>query len=439
MTVGKITKSGSISVVLTVTDSRGYTARSSQTITVIPYANPKVSSVSVRRTNDIEAEMQLIFSGSISAISVNGTQKNSVQYVRYQYKLTSEATYSSYYSILSSTTRSGTSFSFTNLELCNLDSGASYDFHLQIQDRLYSASSLDLYFVIPQGTPLVALRKQKVGINTPAPEAALDVVGDVKVSGKMTAGSVVASSLSGTLPVSNVSGTLPVSKGGTGSTTIAGAIAMLINSETISPKVVNIGSNQYYTSSAHGINMNNSDIVGANGIYFLDACDSAGEGINFYRGADTWDRLYSYAGTLYYAPNQATATHPGTRYTVYHSGGSTIPVSKGGTGGTTAATARSGLGIACTALYSGTLTTGSTTVNYGSYKAYIIVGQPTSSSSRCAITLPAGVITTSSVHYQFADETNYYSFNLYYSGTTLTVQYRNRSSSGQILAIYGVN
>lgn len=87
MTVGKITKSGSISVVLTVTDSRGYTARSSQTITVIPYANPKVSSVSVRRTNDIEAEMQLIFSGSISAISVNGTQKNSVQYVRYQYKL----------------------------------------------------------------------------------------------------------------------------------------------------------------------------------------------------------------------------------------------------------------------------------------------------------------------------------------------------------------
>lgn len=439
MTVGKITKSGSVSVILTVTDSRGYTASSSQTITVIPYTKPKVSSVSIRRTNDIEAEMQLIFSGSISAISVNGTQKNSVQYVRYRYKLTSDATYSSYYSILSSTTRSGTSFNYSNLELCNLDAEASYDFHLQIQDRLYSASSLDLYFVIPQGTPLVALRKMKVGINTPTPEAALDVVGDVKVSGKLTAGSVSASSLSGTLPVSNVSGTLPVSKGGTGATSIAGAISMLINSETISPKVVNIGANQYYTSSAHGINMNNSDIVGANGLYFQDAADSAGEGINFYRGTGTWDRLYAYAGVLYFAPNQASATHPGTRYTVYHSGGATIPVSKGGTGGTTAATARRGLGIACTALFSGTLTTGSTTVNYGSYKAYIIIGQPTSSSSRCAITLPAGVITTSAVQYQFADETNYYSFNLYYSGTTLTVQYRNRSSSGQILAIYGVN
>lgn len=104
--------------------------------------------------------------------------------MRYRYKLTSETSYSGYYSILSSTTRSGTSFSFSNLELCNLDAGASYDFHLQIQDRLYSASSLDLYFVIPQGTPLVALRKMKVGINTPTPEAALDVVGDVKVSGQ---------------------------------------------------------------------------------------------------------------------------------------------------------------------------------------------------------------------------------------------------------------
>lgn len=439
MTVGKIMKSGSVTVTLTVTDSRGYTASISETIIVIAYAKPKLSSVTLRRTNEIEAEMQLKFNGTISAISVDGTQKNSVQYVRYRYKLTSETSYSGYYSILSSTTRSGTSFSFSNLELCNLDAGASYDFHLQIQDRLYSASSLDLYFVIPQGTPLVALRKMKVGINTPTPEAALDVVGDVKVSGQMTAGSVAAVSLSGTLPVSNVSGTLPVSKGGTGATTIAGAIAMLINSETISPKIVNIGANQYYTSSAHGINMNNSDIVGANGLYFQDAADSAGEGINFYRGTDTWDRLYAYAGVLYFAPNQASATHPGTRYTVYHSGGATIPVSKGGTGSTTAAGARSGLGIACTALFSGTLTTGSTTVNYGSYKAYIIVGQPTSSSSRCAITLPAGVITTSAVHYQFADETNYYSFNLSYSGTTLTVQYKNRSSSGQILAIYGVN
>lgn len=185
ITVGKIAKSGSVTVTLTVTDSRGYTASVSKTITVIAYAKPKLSSVTLRRTNEIEAEMQLKFNGSISAISVDETQKNSVQYARYRYKKTSETSYSSYTSILSSTTRSGTSFSFSNLELCNLDAGASYDFHLQIQDRLYSLSSLDVYFVVPQGTPLIALRKKKVGINTPNPQATLDVGGDISVSGQI--------------------------------------------------------------------------------------------------------------------------------------------------------------------------------------------------------------------------------------------------------------
>lgn len=183
LSVGKIDKSGSVTVTLTVTDSRGYTASVSQTITVIPYAKPKVSSVTLRRTNDIEAEMQLKFSGSISAVTVDGTQKNSVVYVRYRYKKTSESSYGSYTSIYSGTTKSGTSFSYSNLELCSLDANSSYDFHLQIQDKLYSLSSLDLYFTVPQGTPLIALRKKKVGINTPDPQATLDVDGNIHMNG----------------------------------------------------------------------------------------------------------------------------------------------------------------------------------------------------------------------------------------------------------------
>lgn len=151
ITVGKIAKSGSVTVTLSVTDSRGYTAETSQTVTVIPYTKPKISSITLRRTNDIEAEMQLKFSGSISAVTVDGSQKNSVVYVRYRYKKTSESSYGSYTSIYSGTTKSGTSFSYSNLELCSLDANSSYDFHLQIQDKLYSLSSLDLYFTVPQG------------------------------------------------------------------------------------------------------------------------------------------------------------------------------------------------------------------------------------------------------------------------------------------------
>lgn len=432
-----VSKAGTLDVVVTATDSRGYTVSSKQQITVIAYAKPKVSAITLRRTNDIEAEMQLVFNGSISPITVSGTQKNSLKYVQYRYKLTSESSYGSYTSILSSVTQNGTGFSYSNLELCSLDANSSYDFHVYIRDQLNTLSSVSLYFTVPQGTPLVALRKQKVGINTPNPEAAFHVVGDAKIEGTVNAQTVTAASLSGTLPVSNVSGTLPISKGGTGATTAAAAITNIINGRTIAPQVINVTGSRYWIDGIYGINMQNSDIIGINGLYFLDAVDSEGEGINFYRSSTTWDRLYSYAGTLYYAPNVATNTHPGTRYTVYHSGGATIPISKGGTGATTAAAARTNLGITCTSLYSGSLSSGSTTFNYGNYKAYIIVGNPTTSASKMSIIVPKGMITTSDVSWQIADEGYFRVFKLKYSGTTVTMTIGN--GYGYITNVYGIN
>lgn len=437
--LGAVAKSGTLDVVVTATDSRGYTVSKTQQITVIAYAKPKVSSLTLRRTNDIEAEMQLTFNGTISAVSVSGTQKNSLLYVRYRYKLTSASSYGSYTSILSSVTKSGTSFSFSNLELCSLDANSSYDFHLQIRDQLNSLSSVDLYYVVPQGTPLVALRKKKVGINTPDPEAALDVVGDAKVSGTVTATTVTATTLNGSLAPSKLSSAVTIAKGGTGATTAAAACTNLISGQTIAPKVINVTGSQYWIDGVYGINMQNSDIIGINGLYLLDAVDSQGEGINFYRSSTTWDRLYSHSGTLYYAPNVATDTHPGTRYTVYHSGGATIPLSKGGTGGTTAAAARTNLGITATSLYSGTLSSGSITFNYGSYKAYVIIGRPKSSSALESITIPKGLIGTSEATYQLADEANYVSFSIKYSSTTTTLTWKASSSTGQITRVFGIN
>ena len=86
-----------------------------------------------------------------------------------------------------------------------------------------------------------------------------------------------------------------------------------------------------------------------------------------------------------------------------------------------------------------TVTTGSTSFNYGNYNFYVIIGQPSSSGSRTPIVVPKAAITTSSVAYQISDESYYYSFNLYYSGSTCYLAYKGRNSSGQIIAVYGVN
>ena len=439
LTVGVVSKSGTVAVVLTVTDSRGWTASVTQNITVVAYAKPKVNSLTLRRTNDIEAEMQLVFNGTISAITVDGTQKNSLLYCRYRYKATSATSYSSYVSILSAVTQSGTSFSYSNLELRNLASDQSWDVHIQIRDQLNSLSSLDLYYVIPQGTPLVALRKMKVGINTPTPEAALHVVGDAKVSGTLTA-----TTLSGALAPSKLSSAVPISKGGTGATTAAAArtnLAVLpLAGGTITGQVQKAGAgssfingrsiamirvNSYTNTSSFypAVSMKTPSAsweIGAYGesLYFVYATDA-----NFEAGTNTTlTRYINSSGNF----NGKAANVTGT-----------VALANGGTGATTAAAARTNLGIACTSLYNGELTTGSITFNYGNYNAYIILGKPGTATAIAGIVVPKAMITTTDVKYQITDESYYRCFNLKYSSTTVTLTIS--TGGGSILRVFGIN
>ena len=183
LNLGKISKSGNITVKVTVTDSRGYTKSVFKTINVIPYDRPNVYSIKLRRTNEIESEIQLVFNGSISPITIDGTDKNSLKSVRYRYKKTNASSYGNFIDLLSSVAVNGMSFSFSNLELCDFDVNSSYNFHLEIRDVFGSMTVTDMYFTVPQGTPLVALRKKMVGINNPNPKAALDVTGEIYMNG----------------------------------------------------------------------------------------------------------------------------------------------------------------------------------------------------------------------------------------------------------------
>ncbi len=425
LTIGPVAKSGTVAVVLTVTDSRGWTASVTQNITVIAYASPKVNSLTLRRTNDIEAEMQLVFNGTISAISVGGTQKNSLKYVRYRYKATSATSWSSYVSILSAVTQSGTSFSYSNLVLRNLASDQSWDVHIQIQDQLDGLSSLDLYYVIPQGTPLVALRKQKVGINTPTPEAALDVVGDARVSGTLTA-----ATLSGALAPAKLSAAVPISKGGTGATTAAVArtnLAVLpLAGGTLTGQVTsNVASAQAFLVS-HGTASKDAGFRATRtdtdvSLFFGVGSGGVNHGI-YSTKLGKW-LVYGDGSNVYCTGTATNVT-------------GTVTVAHGGTGGTTAAAARTNLGITCASLYNGSLSSGSITFNYGNYNAYLILGRPGSATAIAGIVVPKGMITTSDVKYQITDESYYRCFNLKYSGSTVTLTIS--TGSGTISRVFGL-
>ena len=456
-TVGK---SGTLDVVVTATDSRGYTVSKTQKITVIPYTKPKVTEISLRRTNDIEAEMQLVFKGSISPITVDGTQKNSLKYVQYRYKLTSDTSYGSYTAITSAVTQSGTSFSYSNMELCSLDANSSYDFQVYIRDQLNTLSSTTLHFTVPQGTPLLALRKKMVGINTPTPEAALHVVGDAKIEGDAAiTGDVV---INGTLTPGDIDYDFEKPYFGTCATEAATAAKVVECSGFVLRKGALIAVQFTYanTGASPSMNVNGTGakaICGISGTYISTSMWVANQVVHFVYNGTWWVALNCLpANTSRYGITKLSSSVTSTStvlaanaYAVklaYDRNSWTsisltnpLALAYGGTGATTAAAARTNLGVACTSLYNGTLTTGSTTFNYGSYKAYIIIGQPSSTAARVSLVIPMAQLTTTATTYQIADESNYYTFNLSYSGSTVTLAYKGRSSSGQILRVFGVN
>lgn len=177
---GVVDTSGSVTVTVRATDRRGYSVTVAVTLDVIAYENISLESWSVGRQNNVDEYLNVALSGRFSSIQVSGVEKNSLTAASYRYKRSTASSYGSSTSILAHVTVTGTSFSFSDALSNQFDQNYSYHVELTVSDALTS-SSVVVY--VDKGKPLVAFRSEKVGINTNAPQCALDVAGDIHMNG----------------------------------------------------------------------------------------------------------------------------------------------------------------------------------------------------------------------------------------------------------------
>ncbi|WCS69715.1 hypothetical protein Goe25_00870 [Bacillus phage vB_BsuM-Goe25] len=218
-----INSDSNATVTIKAIDSRGFSTAVTKIITVIPYHAPSATT-SALRANGFEASTTLSLRGSLSSLAINGVNKNVLKTARYRYKKAEDSDYGSWVDF----TISGfPSYAATSV-LLDLDALLTWNVQVEVSDAL-SVTTKNLTVAV--GKPILFLdaEKKSVGIGDfPTGEYELAVNGRV------------------------VFGANQYASQGQGEGTAGGALFM-----------------------------NNSDITGANGIYFNDVSDNNGEGLLF--------------------------------------------------------------------------------------------------------------------------------------------------------------
>lgn len=75
-------------MIVTAVDSRGYTSSATVNVTVVKYEKINISSLVMRRINEVEPTCEVDIYGTFSPVTVSGGDKNFFQhlYVRYKKK-----------------------------------------------------------------------------------------------------------------------------------------------------------------------------------------------------------------------------------------------------------------------------------------------------------------------------------------------------------------
>ena len=185
LNVGKIYTSGTVPIIVTTIDSRGYTSSATVNITVIAYESIDITTAIMRRVNEVEDVTQVTLEGDITPVKVNNVNKNTLRKLYYQYKRTDASAYSSLTDITSFATFTDNGFTFTSDEWLSLDANYSWYVRFYVYDNLTGDT---VTITVSQGTPLISFRRKKVGINKREPTQALDVDGNIAANGVIVLG-----------------------------------------------------------------------------------------------------------------------------------------------------------------------------------------------------------------------------------------------------------
>ena len=445
-TTGFLNTSGSITFTASVTDSRGrVSTNATVTITVVAYSAPSLSKYISQRCNSAgtAADNGTYIKSTVNFSYASCSSKNTITTATY-YKKTTDTSWTN----ANKTFTSGTAFTFGG---GNISAESSYEVKFTLKDAF---ATIEVTDTLSTASVVMDFKSGGLGVavgKVSETDRCFEVsdAWDVKVYGMLLSAYIQSLMTGGGLDFATCS-----TAAGTAAKVAACTGFKLETGAAVLVKFANANSSASPTLNVNSTGAKNIVTYGttAIGTYYW----KAGQVVLFLYDGTSWQAVnMSTATTSYYGITKLSSSTSSTSTTLAATASAVkaaydrnswdsitltnaLGLSYGGKGATTAASARSNLGIKATSLYSGTLTTGSTTFSTG-YKLYVIIGQPTSSSSRCAIVLPGSQISTTSAHYQIADESNYYSFNISYSGSTITLAYRGRSSSGQILKIYGVN
>lgn len=151
-TSGLLTNSGSIPVVGHAVDSREYGDYVDGSITVIPYAKPKIQNVSAQRCDkngnptDSGTYLTITATRSYHQVVSNGVQKNFCS-IRYRYKTESASSYSSWVTILGASDLSSNKVVTKALLGGNLLTTKSYRVEVQVIDSIGNTATSEI--IIP--------------------------------------------------------------------------------------------------------------------------------------------------------------------------------------------------------------------------------------------------------------------------------------------------